>query len=148
MALPGRWWLQNLMLRHIYKIRFSFLKPFRLLLQSSEKVLIWSKKVFFAKMQYGYKKRRIYADFESVEKIYKNRAKEVINEKVKEKLSFWLFITVCKSCRPVTSFAWTVFVGNTVMATPLKMQLIDCWDTYMYNCKHSQIINDAWYFIL
>jgi hypothetical protein len=39
-------------------------------------------------MQYGYKKRRIYADFESVEKIYKNRAKEVINEKVKEKLSF------------------------------------------------------------
>ncbi len=45
LALPGRWWLHNFNLGHIYKIRFLFFQPFRpLWLQSLQKVLIWSKK--------------------------------------------------------------------------------------------------------
>ncbi len=44
------------------------------------------------KCNLGIKKRRIYADFESVEKVAKKRAKKVFSEKVKEIWSFLLLV--------------------------------------------------------
>jgi hypothetical protein len=48
LVLPGHWWLQNLILRHIYKKKFSlFLSRFCPRLQILSKLLIWF--IFFFK---------------------------------------------------------------------------------------------------
>ncbi len=51
LVLLGRWWLQNLILRHIYKYKkFRFFHPFRLHLSSKfvkRPTVIWKKKMFF-----------------------------------------------------------------------------------------------------
>jgi hypothetical protein len=44
----------------------------------SSKKLIKSKKIFYSKTQYGYQKRRFYADFKSVEKVLKSPHKKLL----------------------------------------------------------------------
>jgi hypothetical protein len=85
LALPGRWWLQNFILRHIYVIRFS--EPFRPRLTSKfAKSANIIQKIFGQKCNTGIKKRWFRMCWKNCKKT---------------------FITVGKSFRPITSFGWT-----------------------------------------
>ncbi len=88
---------------------FIFLSRFaRGWLQSLQKYCMIQKS-FLNKCKMGIRNAEFYADFESVEKVAKKQADNIISEKVKEKLSFWLFITVWKSFRIIT-FTWLIFL--------------------------------------
>ncbi len=96
LILPGRWWLQNLIIRHgCKKVLGCFV---RVWLQSLPKVHI-----FLQKCNMGIQKRRFDADFASVEKVAKTSCK-FINENDR-KMEIFTFIIVCK-CFGKNNFFW------------------------------------------
>jgi hypothetical protein len=75
LVLPGRWWWQNLILRHTYRKKFPFFQPFRLRLQSKfVKRAIWP-----PKCNIGIKKGRIWCWFRIRWKSCKNTRAKSIN---------------------------------------------------------------------
>ncbi len=92
---------------HLLNMFFVFKKHFvRVWLKNLQKVLKWSKTiVLYAKMQDGIKNAEFYADCGSVEKVWKMLIGYY--QKSDRKIEFFLnFITVGKSFRPKTTFAW------------------------------------------
>jgi hypothetical protein len=77
LVLPGRWWLQNLIQRHVWKKSLSafFICFVRDFIQSLSEVLIWSIKEIFIS-----KNAEFEADFGSIEKFAKkNSCQNIIN---------------------------------------------------------------------
>jgi|688.fasta_scaffold1608879_1 hypothetical protein len=103
----GRWWLQNLFLRHITKHICRFLSCFvRVCLQSLQKVLIWSKKFILKNAIWVSKNAKFEADFESVGKVANRIMRKKLSAKKWPKNGIFDFFTVCKSFRPITSLEW------------------------------------------
>ncbi len=103
LVLPGSWWLQNLILRHNYKIGFSFFKPFRPRLTSKlAKKLILKKILFFRTVISVPKNAEFDADFESVEKFAKNACEKSYQRTIDRKMQLLTFVNVFKSFPPIT----------------------------------------------
>ncbi len=95
-----RWWLHNLILRHVYKKRFSFFQPH--LHSKFRKNANRSKKMSW-KIQY-----RDYAAFKYLEKVLKKCTKKVISKNVTEIFTFSTFTHVRQTCFAY-NFFWFIF---------------------------------------
>ncbi len=114
LVLPGRWWLQNLILRHICKKSFYvfFSRFVRDCIQSLSKVLIWSKTFFCPKSNLGIKKHRIWCWFQVRWKSCTKINAKNYQQKVTEKWMFFLSLLCAKP--PITfcvNFFRTIFNG-------------------------------------
>ncbi len=101
LVLPGRWWLLNWILRHIYKKAFQFFSAVSSAFAFKVCKKCWYEKKKMSKMQYGSQKHRIWCWF----RIHWKSCKK-ISRKSERGMEFLTFITVCESCRPITFFEW------------------------------------------
>ncbi len=107
------WWLPNKILRHIHKKIFSvFLsRILRICNQSLQKVLIRAKKIFYQKIQYGYKRTQ---NFESVEKVLKKcTIKKLLAKIWRKKALFSLFSHVLQTFVAYNFFRFLVHFFTT-----------------------------------
>ncbi len=97
----------NLILRHIYKIRFSFFSHFvRIWLQNLYKVLIWSKKFYLKNAIWYQKTQNMMLVLNLFKKLQKDSCEKSYQRTSDRKMEFLTFITVFTSFRPITSFRW------------------------------------------
>ncbi len=110
--LLGPRWLQNVVLRHIYRKNYRFFQPFL-----KFKNAIWCKKT-----------QNFMLISNPLKKLQNIPCKKVINKKVTEKWSFFTFITECLGFRPITFFGVTF--RTFFIRTELSIKFCFLWYPY------------------
>ncbi len=91
LVLPGRWWLLNLILRHIYKkTNFPFFSAFSSAFAFKVCKKCWYEKKKFENCNMDIKNAEFDADFDSIETAAKNLMGESYQRKSDKKWSIWM----------------------------------------------------------
>ncbi len=117
MDLPGPWWLQNLILRHIYKKSFF---PFFPAVSSASAF-----KFFYFKMQYVLKNAEFGADFGSVEKVTEKLMRKKLSMKMWQKIWVFYFYYCVQKDSAYNIFGWLDLhypgLGGSILSKKSKL---------------------------